>query len=159
MFNLRSVARILLAGIFIAGGWDSLQDPKAKEGAAEKAGVPIAARVGLPTDPVELVRINGIVQLVGGILLALGWLPRLASVALAATLVPTTASAHRFWEFDDPDQRRAQLMHALKNASILGGLIMTSLDHGGRPSVFWVTGRAARRTGDALSGAMEKVAG
>lgn len=159
MFNVRTIARTLLAGIFIVGGWDSLQKPKEKAAPAEEVGAPIAEKVGLTTDPVELVRINGAVQFIGGILLALGWMPRLAALALAASLVPTTASAHRFWEIDDPDRRKVQMMHAFKNGSILGGLIMTALDHGGRPSVFWMTRKAADRAGDAVAEAVDKVTG
>lgn len=156
--NVRTIARTLLAGIFLVGGWESLQSPKSKAGPAQEA-APIARKMGLPADPQQLVKINGAVQLGGGIMLMAGWMPRLAALALAASLVPTTVSTHRFWEIRDPDQRRAQMMHALKNGSILGGLIMTALDHGGRPSVFWTTRKAAERAGDAVSGAMEKVAG
>lgn len=157
--SLRTVARTLLAGIFIVGGWDSLQHPKAKTRPAKEVGVPIADKLGLPTDPVELVKINGAVQLGGGILLALGWMPRLASLALAASLVPTTASAHRFWEIDDPDQRKAQMTQFFKNGAVLGGLLFAALDHGGRPSVFWATSKAAERATDAVAGAFDKVTG
>lgn len=159
MFNLRTIARTLLAGIFIVGGWDCLQHPKPKTDAAEEVGVPIAEKVGLPTDPLDLVKINGAVQFGGGILLALGWMPRLAALALGATLVPTTVSAHRFWEIKDTGERKAQMMHAFKNASILGGLVMAALDHGSRPSVFWMTRKATDRAGDALAGAVDKVTG
>jgi len=155
--NLRSIARILLAGVFIVGGWDALQHPKSKTGAAEKAGAPLAGKMGLPTDPVELVKLNGAVQIGGGALLALGWMPRLVAVVLGASLVPTTLSTHRFWETEDPDQRNAQMMSLFKNGSILGGLIMTALDHGGRPSVFWATRRAAGRAGDAITDVVERV--
>ena len=155
--NVRPIARALLGGIFIIGGWDLLQKPKPKVPAAEDVGVPIAKKMGLPTDPMELIKINGMVQFVGGILLALGWMPRLASLALAASLVPTTLSAHRFWEISDPEQRKMQMMHAFKNGSILGGLVMSALDHGGRPSLFWMTGKAADRVEDAVSSALDRV--
>jgi putative oxidoreductase len=159
MFNVRTIARTLIAGIFVVGGWDSLQHPKEKTGPAQQAGVPVAEKVGMTTDPVELVKLSGAVQLVGGVMLALGWLPRVVALALGATLVPTTVGTHRFWEIDDPDERKTQMLHALKNASIMGGLLMTALDHGGRPSVFWITRQAAGRAGDTVSGAMEKITG
>lgn len=157
--NVPTIARTLLAGIFIVGGWESLQNPKAKARPVGDVGTSLAQKAGLPSDPVELARINGAVQLGGGILLAAGWLPRLAATTLAATLVPTTLSAHRFWEIADPDLRREQMMHLLKNGSILGGLMMTALHQGGRPSVFWTSRRAAERAGDAVSGAVGKVTG
>lgn len=157
--SIRTIARTLLAGIFIFGGWGALQKPKEMKGAAEEAGTPIAEKTGLPTDPVELVKINGAVQLGGGILLMTGLFPRLAALALAGTLVPTTMGAHRFWDIEDPAERQAQMIHALKNGSILGGLILAALDHGGRPSVFWTAGKAAERTSEAVSGAVERVTG
>jgi putative oxidoreductase len=157
--TIRTIARILLAGIFIVGGWDTLQHPKSQAEAAGDMGTRIAEKLGLPTDPLELAKVNGAVQLGGGVLLALGWMPRAAALTLAATLVPNTASTHRFWEIDDPDRRKTQMMHLFKNGSIVGGLIMTALDHGGRPSVFWMTRKATDRAGDALAGAVEKVTG
>ena len=102
-------------------------------------------------------QVNGATQMVGGVMLALGWMPRLAALALGATLVPTTLGTHRFWETHDPDRRKAQMVHALKNASILGGLIMTALDHGGRPSVFWMTRRAAQKAGRSVSDTMDRI--
>lgn len=155
--TIRTIARTLLAGIFLVGGWDSLQNPKAKAGPAREAG-PMAEKVGLPSDPVQLVKINAAAQLAGAIMLMAGWMPRLAALILGATLVPTTVSTHRFWEIRDPEERRAQMTHALKNGSILGGLIMTALDHGGRPSVFWSTRKAAERAGSAVSKSVDKVA-
>lgn len=148
--SIRTIARTLLAGIFLVGGWDSLQNPKARTEPAKEVR-PIAEKMGLPSDPVQLVKINGAAQLGGAVMLMAGWMPRLAALILGVTLVPTTLSTHRFWEIREPDQRRAQMMHALKNGSILGGLIMTALDHGGRPSVFWSTRKAAERAGSAVS--------
>ena len=52
-------------------------------------------------------------------------LPRLSALALAGSLVPTTLGAHRFWEQQGPaaTQQRTQF---LKNAAILGGLILVA---------------------------------
>ena len=43
-----------------------------------------------PTDPKTLVRINAGVQVAGGTMLTLGWFPRIASLLLAGSMVPTT---------------------------------------------------------------------
>jgi uncharacterized membrane protein YphA (DoxX/SURF4 family) len=64
-------------------------------------------------------------------------MPRLAAVALAGSLIPTTLAGHRFWDESDPTQRSAQQIHFAKNLSILGGLILASVDTEGRPSVMW----------------------
>ncbi|MFP3915079.1 MAG: DoxX family protein [Actinomycetota bacterium] len=157
--NARTIARTLLAGFFIVGGLEALQNPKAKAHPVGEIEASLAAKAGLPSDPVDLARINGAVQLGGGLMLAAGWLPRLAATALAAVLVPNTLAAHRFWAISDPEERRRQLIHTLKSGSILGGLIMTALSQGGRPSVFWMTRKAADRAGDAVTKSMERVRG
>ncbi len=61
-------------------------------------------------------------------LLAAGVVPRLAAMALAASIIPTTAAGHRFWEIDDPQRRAQQRTHFLKNAAILGGLLIAAFD-------------------------------
>ena len=158
MFGPRSLSRALLAAPFIVGGINALREPAAMASAAEDVGVPIAEQVGLPTNPETLVKINAGVQVGAGALLVLGWFPRAASLALAATLVPTTVAGHRFWEMEGED-RRTHMIHAAKNAGMLGGLLAAALDTGGRPSVFWQGRRAAGHASDAVGDAAQSVAG
>jgi len=157
MVDLRTLNRPLLAASFVFGGWHVLRNPAPMTPAAESVGVPIAGLVGLPTDPVKLVKINAGVQLGAGLALAFGILPRAASLALAASLVPTTVGGHRFWEQRDPQLRRTELIAFLKNAGMLGGLLTAALDTGGRPSVFWSGRRAAVHASKQLSQAASTV--
>src|SRR5262245_45902137 len=120
------IGRPMLAGMFIVGGADSLQHPEAKAATAMNVTSRIAEPLGLPDDPVTLVRWNAGVQVVGGFMLATGILPRLAAVALAGSLVPTTLAAHRFWAIDDPKDRSVQRIHFLKNLAMLGGLVLAA---------------------------------
>jgi uncharacterized membrane protein YphA (DoxX/SURF4 family) len=69
-----------------------------------------------------------VVQVGGGALLAVGIFPRLAGLALAGSLVPTTFAGHPFWQIEDPTQRAQQRVHFLKNAAILGGLLIAAFD-------------------------------
>jgi putative oxidoreductase len=91
----------------------------------------------LPTDTRTLIRINGAVQLAGGLLLTRSRSRRLAAAALAASLVPTTLAGHPFWSHHDPEQRRAHQIHFLKNLGLFGGLLMAALDTEGRPGLMW----------------------
>ena len=134
----------MLASIFIVQGIDSLLHPDTKAPAAEKVVRPLAERIPAVPDEVEqAVRINGAVQLVAGSLLAIGKFPRLSAAALAATLLPTTAAGHRFWESDDKQERTQQKIHFLKNLSMLGGLLIAAGDTAGNPSVAWRSRHAA----------------
>lgn len=135
----------MLASIFVLQGWDTLRDPGRVAPAAEPVVRPIAERVPIVPDETEqAVRINGAVQVVAGSMLALGKFPRLSAFALAATLVPTTLAGHRFWAIDDKQERARQRTHFLKNASMLGGLLIAAADTAGDPSLAWRGRNAAR---------------
>ncbi|WP_262852350.1 DoxX family protein [Mumia quercus] len=135
MTLLRTVARPMLASMFVYGGAMSLRNAPAMAGAAQPlsekvAGVlrSVAPGVQLPTDPATLVRVNGALHVGFGTALALGRFPRLSALVLAGTLVPTTAAAHAFWAEDDAGAAAQQKIHFFKNVSMMGGLLMATLD-------------------------------
>lgn len=137
----------MLAAVFVTGGVDVLRRPGPRVEVAAPVATKVAEPLPLPSDPEQLVKMNAAVQVVAGLLLALGRFPRLAAAALAASLVPTTLGGHRFWEHDDPAKRAQQQVHFLKNVGLLGGLILAMLDTEGAPSLGWRARRAARRAG------------
>ncbi|WP_431986455.1 DoxX family protein [Streptomyces griseoflavus] len=138
MSLLRVLGRPMLASMFVAGGLDSVRNPQNVAGLAEPVVRPVTDRVPLLPDGTEdCVRLNGAVQVVGGLMLATGRLPRPAALALAVTLVPTTLAAHRFWEEEDPDRKTQQRIHFLKNLAMLGGLLIAADDTGSAPSLVW----------------------
>ena len=141
----RRIARPLLASMFISGGVDAIQSPEGKVKSAAAVTEPLKARFAfLPEDPATLIRLNGMVQVGAGGLLALGKFRRLASWALVASVIPTTYAGHRFWDEVDDDARTQQRVHFLKNLGLLGGLILAATDTEGSPSLGW---RARRRAG------------
>jgi len=145
MAVLRAIARPMLASIFAIQGLDTLRNPERVVPTAEPVVKPLSEKVPVLPDSVEqAVRLNGAVQLAGGTLLAIGWVPRLAALAIAGTLVPTTLAGHRFWEADEPQTRKQQKIQFLKNLSMLGGLLIAAADTGGRPSLAWRGKHAVR---------------
>jgi putative oxidoreductase len=142
----------MLASMFINGGINSLRN---SEYLAERS-APVTTRLepivnkatqSLPVslDSKQMVQLNGLVHVVGGAMLATGRMPRLSALALAATLVPTTLAGHRFWEESDPQQRANQQVHFFKNVSMMGGLLLASVDTEGKPSVAWLAKHGASR--------------
>ena len=126
---VRTLARPMLAGVFIASGMDVLANPEPRAKLAKPVVDKVAAFVPLaPSDPKAAVALNAAVHVGAGSMLAAGILPRLAAVALATSLVPTTLAAHRFWELEDPALRSRQRVEFLKNCAILGGLLVVALD-------------------------------
>jgi uncharacterized membrane protein YphA (DoxX/SURF4 family) len=116
------VGRPMLAGMFILGGIDALRHPDNKAGKAERVADPLGHPVETPT----LVQINGAAQVAAGTMLALGKMPRLASMVLIGSLVPTTYAGHAFWEEEDGATRAQQQIHFLKNVAMLGGLVLSA---------------------------------
>jgi uncharacterized membrane protein YphA (DoxX/SURF4 family) len=132
----RKLARPLLASMFIASGIDALRHPEPRQELVAKAGL---------QDPERLVRINAATQLFGGLALATGRLPRLSSLALAGSLVPTTYIAHPFWSESDDAAKKSEQKLFFKNLSTLGGLLLAAADTGGRESIPHAAGRLSRR--------------
>ena len=126
---VRTIAQPMLAAVFIAGGMDVLKNPEPRAKLAKPVVDWVASTVSIaPRDPVAAVKLNAMVQLGAGGMLAAGILPRLAALALATSVVPTTVAGHRFWEIEDPVQRARQRTQFLKNTAILGGLLLAALD-------------------------------
>jgi putative oxidoreductase len=152
MSIVESLARPLIAGMFIYGGLDSLRRPAPKVPAAEGVVEGVSESTGMDTE--QLVKINGAVQVVAGSALALGIFPRPAALALAASLVPTTLAGHRFWEAEG-DAKPQQTIHFLKNLSMFGGLIVLANSVGGRPSLPWRARRAVHRSTESARDALQ----
>lgn len=138
MTALRAAARPMLASIFAIQGYQTMCHPDRVAARAEPVVRPLAARfAAVPGSTEDAVRLNGAIQFTAGSLLAMGVLPRLSSLAIAATLIPTTAAGHRFWEAADERERAQQRIHFLKNLAIFGGLLIAAADTAGRPSLAW----------------------
>src|SRR5215218_7547950 len=152
---VRRIARPLLAAPFIYGGISTLRKPQDRVPGAR----PIVEKVAETADkqlPVHLskdveqwVKADAAVKVVAGSLFALGRLPRLTALALSASIVPTTLAGHRFWEHDDPTERFGQISNFLKNAGLLGGLLLAAVDTEGKPSVGYRARRAVYKAADA----------
>jgi putative oxidoreductase len=151
---VRLLARPLLAAPFVMSGIDAALHPDAKADPAGEARAQLAQKlpVPLPDDPVALARINGAAQALAGLMLATGRLPRVSSLVLIATTLPTAYAGNQFWREGDPNVRAASRAKFLKEVSVLGGLLLAAVDTGGRPSL-------AHRSRDAVHRASHKVPG
>src|SRR6185312_7616826 len=156
---IRRIARPMLSAVFIGQGVDSLLNPKRAAQAAAPAvdglrSMPDAVSSNVPSDPETFAKINAAVQIGGGLLLAAGRMPRVASAALALTVIPANLGAHMFWTESDPDRKAEQRRAFLADVSLLGGLIIASADTEGKPSLGWRGRRAAERISERVSSAL-----
>ena len=108
------VGRVLLAIIFIKAGWGKIGGFEATAG--------YMASKGLPMVQVLLV-LTILVELGGGLLLAIGYKARWAALAIFLFLVPVTVMFHPFWGIP-AEQVQNQMNHFLKNVAIMGGMLM-----------------------------------
>lgn len=156
---IRRIARPLLSVAFIGQGVNSLLNPKSAAAAAAPAvdglqALPNSVSGNIPSDPETFAQITAAVQIGGGLLLATGKLPRVASAALAVTVLPANLGAHSFWNESDPQAKAQKRQQFLTDLSLVGGLLIASADTAGKPSLGWRGRRAAERLSERVSAAL-----
>ncbi len=156
---IRRIARPLLSVAFIGQGVNSLLNPKSAAEAAAPAvdglqSLPDPVGSSIPSDPETVARITAAVQIGGGLLLATGKLPRVASAALALTVLPANLGTHSFWNEPDPQLKAQKRQQFLTDLSLVGGLLIASADTAGKPSLGWRGRRAAERLSERVSSAL-----
>ncbi|MFI5284934.1 MAG: DoxX family protein [Candidatus Dormibacteria bacterium] len=118
---IRTAGRFLLSGIFVYSGYGMLNNSE------RYAKIAADALPMVPNEPM-IAKVQGAAMLVAGTTLALGFMPKTSARVLALTLIPSTIIGHPFWKSEKPDERRASLVHFLKNAGLFGGLLYISAD-------------------------------
>lgn len=144
---VRRIARPLLAAYFIAGAVDTLRNPASKVSSAAAAPLAPSLTGNLPrsvaSDPEQYLKIDAGVKILSGFLLATNRVPRLSAAVLAASLIPSTLMAHRFWAETDSARMRNEQQHFFANVSLFGGLLIAAADTGGEPSLRWRAAKAS----------------
>lgn len=124
------VGRTLIALIFVLSGFSKI--------AGFEGTVGYIAGKGLPLP--QLAAIGAIVvELGGGLSLIVGWKARWAAAAMLVFTAMAAFVFHNFWAVP-PDQTQNQMIHFMKNISMMGGLLFVvmhgsgalSLDESGR---------------------------
>jgi uncharacterized membrane protein YphA (DoxX/SURF4 family) len=156
---IRRIARPMLSAAFISRGIDALRSPKPAAEAARPtieglSKLPDPVGTNVPTSAETVARVTAAVQIGGGLLLATGKLPRMASAALALTVVPGSLGGHAFWSEVDPQRSADERRAFLTDVSLIGGLIIAAVDTEGRPSLGWRGRSAARKVSQAVTTAL-----
>jgi putative oxidoreductase len=118
-----AIGRIVLVIIFIASGFGKFADLSGT--AAYIAGK------GLPF-PQLLAAAAGAGELVCGLAIAIGFQTRLAAIGLIVFTASAAFFFHDFWNLPAGAERANQMIHAMKNLSIIGGLIVLAVAGAGR---------------------------
>ncbi|ORA53419.1 DoxX family protein [Mycolicibacterium chubuense] len=156
---IRRVARPMLSAVFISRGIEALRSPKPAADATRNtleglSKLPDPVGPNVPSNAETVARVNAAVQIGGGLLLATGKLPRVASAALALTVVPGSLGGHNFWNEADPQRKADERRAFVTDISLIGGLIIAAVDTEGKPSLGWRGRRAARKVSEAVTAAL-----
>ncbi len=107
------VGRILLALIFIISGFGKITGYAGTAGYMASKGLPMVA---------VLLPLTILVELGGGLLIALGWKARWAAAVIFLFIIPVTLVFHNPVGLDAA-QAQQQMINLLKNLSIMGGML------------------------------------
>jgi len=130
-----TVGRVLLVVLFVFSGVQKLLDVPGTAEEIAKVGTTIAFpaavsdAAGQVADAVKmsvpeiLAICVGVVEVAAGLLIAFNILTRTAAVILLIFTAVATFYAHDFWNMTGPD-RANNMIHALKNLSIMGAFLM-----------------------------------
>jgi putative oxidoreductase len=105
--------RILLALIFIISGFGKITGYAGTAGYMASKGLPMVA---------VLLPLTILVELGGGLLIALGWKARWAAAVIFLFIIPVTLVFHNPAGLDAA-QAQQQMINLLKNLSIMGGML------------------------------------
>jgi putative oxidoreductase len=84
-----------------------------------------AAAHGVPLASIA-VPVSGIIELLGGLSILLGYHAKIGAWLIVLFLIPVTLTMHNFWAVQDPMQAQMQMIMFMKNLSILGAALIIS---------------------------------
>ena len=134
------LGRILIAVIFVASGAEKAMDLGATAAAIEAKNLPIPQLLAsyLPagwTMPYVLAVATAALELGGGALIILGWQTRLFALLLAIFTAIAAYFFHDFWHYPPGAEYTNNMIHFMKNVSIVGGFLMIAGVGAGRYSL------------------------
>ncbi len=118
--------RILLAIIFVAAGAEKFMDLASTAAAIGTKNLPMPYVLAVATAALELG---------GGLLIILGWQTRLVALALALFTAAAAYLFHDFWHYPPGGEYTNNMIHFMKNVSMIGGLLAVCAVGAGRYSI------------------------
>jgi putative oxidoreductase len=109
------LGRLFFAAIFLTAGPNHFREQTI--GYAASQGVPLAS-IAVP--------ISGLLAIVGGLSILLGYRAKIGAWLVALFLVPVTLMMHKFWAASDPMMAQIQMVMFMKNVAMLGGALLIS---------------------------------
>jgi len=121
-----AVGRVLIAIIFVMSGLEKFMDLTAAAGQIGSKGLPL---------PYGLAVATACVELGGGLLIIIGWQTRIAALALSLFTAVAAYFFHDFWHYASGPEHTNNMIHFMKNVSMVGGLLRLMAVGAGRYSL------------------------
>ena len=109
------IGRILYASLFVLSGINHFTQLQSLSRYAASMGVPASTWA---------VIVTGLMILLGGLSILLGYRVKIGAVLLSVFLVMTAFMMHPFWAMEEPLQAQAQMAHFMKNLSLAGAALI-----------------------------------
>ena len=122
---LALVGRVLLALMFVLSGFGKLGDIAGTAGYIASGGLPMASALAV---------IVGLLELLGGLAIVVGFQARWAALALGLFTLAASLLFHKFWAAP-ADQAFVQQLLFMKNLSVAGGMFLVAALGTGRMSI------------------------
>ena len=116
------IGRICMAWLFVPAGWGKI--------AGFSGTAAYVASAGLPFPPL-MTAIALVIELVGGLMLLVGYKARWAAAVLALFTIVAAFGFHNYWSMP-PEQAGMQKINFDKNIAIFGGLLFVVAFGAGR---------------------------
>ncbi|HYR00633.1 MAG TPA: DoxX family protein [Casimicrobiaceae bacterium] len=123
---LALVGRVLLAVMFVYSGYGKI-------GGFEGTAHAIAGK-GLPLPEIGAA-IALVVELIGGLMLAVGWKARWAAAVIVVFTAAATYFFHDFWQMADAGAHMTNQIMFFKNIAVIGGMLLVVAFGPGRLSL------------------------
>lgn len=119
--TIHVVGRVLFSMMFIMSGMNHLMKLNDTSAYVKSKGVPA---------PKALTAVSGLMIMVGGVLVLLGWHRFIGAGLIAIFLFPTAIIMHAFWKETDPAARMNEMAHFMKDMAMAGAALLIAFYSG-----------------------------
>lgn len=109
------IGRIVLGAYYLFNAYNHFKNLEMMTGYAASKGVPA---------PKLAVAGTGVLLLLGGLSILLGYQPTLGVILLVVFLVPVAFMMHNFWAVQDPQMKMGEMVHFMKNIALAASALM-----------------------------------
>ena len=111
------IGRIITGGFFLMNALNHFTRTSMMAGYAKAKGTP-AAKASVAG--------SGVLLLLGGVSLLLGYHPTIGAALLVIFLLGVSFKIHNYWAVTEPQQKMSEQVNFMKNMALLGFLLMTA---------------------------------